>query len=274
MKEWQISYDGSGSVSDFLFKVETLCERTQCSYRHLEANFHVLLNGKAADWFWLFTKQNRNAKYHKLKNALIKEFGSLESDHDVILKISLRKQNYKESNDDFHSSIISMNSRLKNPIPEKSLIEIIKKNVNNNLKFIMFSSQPQTLDDLLDIARKGEDVLRESKIHSLYPNRLQIEGSEVSDTEVDPQLDALHMSKRFSKPDYSRIMCWNFLNLGHSYIYCPSEVRNIFCYKCGYKSVTTPNCPNKHQGNLKSNEINTGISRATHPNPVMDRKST
>lgn len=279
LKEWQISYDGNGSVSDFLFKVETLCERTRCPYGHLEANFHVLLSGKAADWFWLFTKQNRNARYPELKRALTKEFGNLESDSDVILKISLRKQNYKETYDDFHSTIISMNSRLRNPIPERSLIDIIKRNVNANLKIIMFSSQPQTLDDLRDIARKGEEVLRDSKIHPMYSSRhineLQIEKTETSDSEIlDPQIEALQMPKRSLKSDYSRIMCWNCLILGHSYIYCPEEARNVFCYKCGFKGVTTPNCPNKHQGNLKCNEMDTGLSRSAHQNPVADKKLT
>ncbi|KAI8119349.1 hypothetical protein CVS40_9139 [Lucilia cuprina] len=96
LEKWKISYDGSGSVSDFLFKVETLCGRSRCSDEHLLSNFHVLLDGKAEQWYWLFTKQNRNVTYPLLRQALTKEFGHLESDHDIILKISLRKQQFKD----------------------------------------------------------------------------------------------------------------------------------------------------------------------------------
>lgn len=237
------------------------------------ANFHVLLSGKAENWFWLFTKQNPNARYPELKYALTKEFGSREGDHDIILKISLRKQSYKESYDDFHSSVITMNSRLIDPIPERSLIEIIKRNVNQNLKFMMFNSQPRTLDDLRDMARRAEEVLRDAKVHPLYSsarqvNEIQVEADEVPENEInDPQVEALQLSKRYSKPDYSKIQCWNCLAYGHSYIYCNDEARNVFCYKCGFKGVVTPNCPNKHQGNSKSHGMNTGSSHGNYQSP-------
>lgn len=273
VKEWKISYDGTSPVSDFLFKIETLCERTNCSYDQLMASFHVLLSGKAENWFWLFTKQNRNASYPELKFALTKEFGSLESDHDIILKISSRKQTLKESYDDFHSSVITMNSRLTDPMAERSLIEIMKRNVNANLKVLLFNSQPRTLNDLRDMARKGEEVLRESKLHLVYSsakqvNELHREEDDVSDNEIDdPQVEALQLPKRYSKPDYSKIQCWNCSDYGHSYIYCMDEARNVFCYKCGLKGVLTPNCPNKHQGNLRNREMSTGSSRANYQKP-------
>ena len=100
LEKWKISYDGIGSVSDFIFKVETLCSRTKCSDEHLLSNFHVLLEGKAERWYWLFTRQTRNVTYPLLRHALTKEFGHLESDHDILLKMSNRKQQHKESYDD------------------------------------------------------------------------------------------------------------------------------------------------------------------------------
>lgn len=272
LKEWNIIYDGTSPISDFIFKVETLWERSRCSEDHLLANFHVLLSGKVQDWFWLFTKQNRNARFSQLKMALTKEYGNLESDHDIILKISLRKQTQKESYNDFHSAITAMNARLSSPIPEGSLIDIMKKNVNDSLKFMMFNSQPRTLDDLRDMARKAEEVLRDSKSYPFHTSHrhiseIQIEADENSDSELnDPQVEALQFSKRFSKPDYSRIQCWNCSAFGHSYIYCSDRVRNVFCYKCGFKGVVTMDCPNKHQGNSKGSEVNTGTSRLNHQN--------
>lgn len=161
LKDWKISYDGTTPVSD------TLCERTGCSHDHQLANFHVLLCGKAETFYWSFTQRNAETPtYPLLKYALTKEFGKLENDYDIILKISMRKQNAKESYDDFHSAIVSMNTRLKEPIAERSLIDIVKRNMNVNLKFMLFNSQPRTLDEVRDLARKGgEDFTR----HQIRP---------------------------------------------------------------------------------------------------------
>ena len=51
LEQWKVSFDGLGSVSDFLFKVETLSSRSKCSDEHLFSNFHVLLEGKAESWY-------------------------------------------------------------------------------------------------------------------------------------------------------------------------------------------------------------------------------
>lgn len=118
MEKWKISFDGRDSVSDLIFKVETLTKRTRCSDEHLISNFHVLLDGKAEQWYWLFTKQNIIVTYPLLRHALTKQFGHMKTDHELILEISLRKQLLKESYDVFHTAIVSINMRLQNPLPD------------------------------------------------------------------------------------------------------------------------------------------------------------
>ncbi|KAI8116854.1 hypothetical protein CVS40_11144 [Lucilia cuprina] len=276
LEKWKICYDGTGSVSDFLFKVETLSRRTRCSDEHLLSNFHVLLEGKAEQWYWLFMKQNHNVTYSVIRYALTKEFGYLESEHDILLKISLRKQLHKESYDDFHTAIVSMNSRLQSPLPDSTVIDIIKRNLQANFRFLLFSSESKTLNDFRDIAQKAEKVLRDNK--TFAPNSMplrnvnEIEASEsdVDESDIsDPQLDALQMSKRSSKYDYSNIKCWNCLSYGHSYIYCDKAIIDQFCFKCGQKGVLTPTCPNRHmvQGNKTMGEMATGDFRPSRKTP-------
>lgn len=273
LEKWKISFDGSGSVSDFLFKVETLRMRSKCSDEHLLSNFHVLLEGKAEKWYWLFSKQNRDITFDLLRHAITKEFGHLESEYEILLKLSSRKQQYKESYDDYHTYIVSQNLRLKNPLPDSSLIDILKKNLNSNMRFLLFSSEPKSLNDFRDSARKAEKVLRDNKSQTpiTFQNRniSEIGISFDEADESDPQLEALQISKRRNKFDYSNIQCWNCMSYGHSYIYCSQEIKQPFCFKCGQKGVLTPKCQNKHQyqGNQNVGDMATGDSRPSHHTP-------
>lgn len=52
IEKWKISFNGTGNVSDFLFKIETLQVRSYCSDEHLMNNFQILLTGKAETWYW------------------------------------------------------------------------------------------------------------------------------------------------------------------------------------------------------------------------------
>lgn len=269
LKDWKVNFDGTGSVSDFLFKLETLSQRNQCNTDFLLSNFQIFLSGKAETWYWLFVKQNKDYTYPYLCYAITKEFGNLESDHEVLMRISLRKQHAKESYDEFHASLVGMNLRMQDPITERSLIKIIKSNVNPSLKMMLFASEPKTLEDLRDVARKAERLIRENKSQtgisgpSKHINEIDIasEKEDNSDLDIDPQVEAFSLPRSSHKADYSKIKCWNCLNFGHSYIYCPDEKRNVFCFKCGQPGVVTTKCPNSHLGNYNRNEKATGDSR-------------
>lgn len=263
-KEWKVIFDGVGCVSDFLFKIDTLCLRNKCSHQQLLDNFHIFLSGRAETWYWFFIKQNPTANYPFLKFSITKEFGTLEKDHDVVIRMSLKKQGPRESYDEFHSAIVAMNSRLGNPMTDTQLIDILKKNLNPGLRYILFNSNHTNLEDFREAARKAEKLLWENKNqYPLLPSQRHVneikldEGINKSDN--DPQIEALQLKR---KTDYSRILCWNCTSYGHSYIYCPEEKRNLFCFKCGEKGVTTPKCPNKHMENSKPSEFTIGDTRS------------
>ena len=234
-------------------------------------NFQIFLSGKAEKWYWEFIKRERHVNYSILKHSITKVFGNLETDHEVLMKISARKQFAKESFDDFYSAIISMNLRMGEPICDRTLIDILKRNSSTNLKLMLFNADAQTVFELRDYARKAEKVLQESKIQfpplssSKHVNEIEThpQGEAFEEEiEFDPQIEALNLPKRFSKPDYSKIKCWNCLSFGHSYIYCPEETRHVFCYKCGNRGVVTVKCSNPHVGNRKRSEMATGDSRS------------
>lgn len=191
-KDRNIKYDGTGRISDFLFKIETLRTRSNCTEEQLMDNFYMFLSGKAEDWLWLFIKQNPNARYPLLKYSITKQFGTLENDHDVVLKISLRKQGIRESYDDFHTAIVTMNSRLSEPFVET--------------KLMLFNSELTSLEAFRQTARKAEKLLLDNRNQTPFNSHRQTSEIDLpEDNSLDnPQVEAVRMN---NQRDYSRLTC-------------------------------------------------------------------
>lgn len=275
LEKWKINFDGSGNVDDFIFKLDTLVERTRCTHEQLESRFQIFLSGKAEKWYWEFVKRNNDPPYRLIKNGLLQEFAVVETDDQLLLQLNSRKQQPRESYDDFHTALLAISYKMKEPMSEERLVNIIKKNVSTELKFMLFNSETTDLHALREVARKAETIIKETKqthpiknlnrqVHELELESLQGDGL---GSEEDPQIEALQFSARAKKSDYSHIKCWNCLSFGHSYLYCPEDTRNLFCYKCGERGVATVRCKNPHPGNWKRNELATGDTRSPQSPP-------
>lgn len=76
IKDWGLKYDGSSKsipIERFLFRVETLQKRHEISQEDLCANFHVLLDGTAQEWFWLYMEEHSGDEvggFENLRDAL------------------------------------------------------------------------------------------------------------------------------------------------------------------------------------------------------------
>lgn len=277
LEKWKVHFDGTGSVTDFLFKIDTLIDRTRCTFEQLEANFQIFLGGKAEQWYWKFVKSNNDPPYSLIKRGILKEFATFESDDDLLMQINSRKQNRKENYEDFHSAILALNSKMTESLSENRLVRILRKNVIPELKLMLVNSDAKDLHTLREVAKNLEEILKENK--GTHPTKFvsrtvnELDAASTSDEELDfendPQIEALQFSQRSFKPDYSRIKCWNCLSMGHSYIYCPEETRALFCYKCGERNVATTKCPNPHLGNRRRSEKATGDSRSQIQTPSL-----
>lgn len=254
--KWNISYDGTENVHDFLFKVKTLQKRYDYPLEQVIASFHVLVKGKAETWFWFYLRQKPNTTFAQLEKALIKEFGKLENDCDKIIRMLERRQQPKESFDDFYTVLVTMNSRLDTPMDDDKLIELIKNNSKEALGNLLFGTENFNLDHLRDSARKAEKYLlrqQSNKIQTaVKPKVGELEFSDqIEDQEQDLDVSALNFNDKRNKRviDTSKFKCWNCDQTGHSFYECPSDKRSLFCFRCGEKNVTTPKCPKKHSEN-------------------------
>lgn len=255
--KWNIFYDGTGDIHTFLFKVDTLRSRYNYTVDQVVASFHLFLKGKAETWFWFYLKQKPNTTYEQLSEAIIKEFDTVESDCDKIVKMVERRQLPKESFDDFFTELVNMNTRLSTPMTSQKMIELIKNNAKDSLGSLLFSCDIFSLDHLRETARKAEKYLgRQSHLRQQKRFVAEVDfNNDQNEAENEEELAAINY-KRFQDRkfhDTSKFKCWNCDQQGHSFYDCPSDKRTLFCFRCGEKNVTTPQCK-KHLGNRQMNE--------------------
>lgn len=258
--KWKISYDGTTDVDDFLFKVDSLKNQWNCPADQVVASFHTFLKGKAETWFWSYLKQHPNTTYDILKLAITKQFGKIENDCDKIVKMIERRQTPKESFDDFFTDMLAMNVRLSQPMSDTKMIDLIKNNTKESLGSLLFTTDVFSLDHLRDSARKAEKyVTRQQQVRTQKKLVSEIEIPEMVEELVEEEGEIAafryqgQQNRERKEIDTRHFKCWNCDQVGHSFYDCPSETRNLFCFRCGEKNITTVQCK-KHQKNKSSNE--------------------
>ncbi|XP_075151748.1 uncharacterized protein LOC142225820 [Haematobia irritans] len=267
LEKWGIHFDATNksvSVEDFIFRVETLREDTNYPWPSLLKGFHRLLSGSAYEWFWNFRRQNPNCTWDDLKCNLKRKFQRFESDFEIQRRIMERRQHYGESADTFLNEIVSLNNQMRVSIPENELVKMVKDNLKDGLSQLIFPMYIMDMNHLLDECRRAERNLSKRNLsRQMNPqqhrrvNELEYSTDYFYDAPQpqqregmtqDFQLEALKMNSPPNKP----IVCWNCKRPGHTFIDCDSNERSLFCYRCGFENVISPNCPRCTGNNTKS----------------------
>lgn len=264
LDRWNIKYDGTDNVSDFLFKVDRLQSSSSYTDEQVTANFHTLLSGRPNKWFWGFLRRNPTAKLSEVKEAMTKEFGRLESDVEIYMRLLTRKQGFKESFDDFYNSIVGLNDRLKEPFDSRKLMDVIRNNAKDKIGEILLSAEVKNLEQLRNKAREAERFLAKRTSSQRTVHEIEVNGDQSDLDQEGEEVAAIFPSR---KPvSTSSYICWNCDQKGHAYHFCPSHIRNLFCFLCGAKGVNTVEC-GKHSGNSTRDERKSGEIRSLKNKP-------
>lgn len=267
---WKISFDGTPAtmpVEDFVFRLEVLMESDNVSEDYLARHFHRLVTGKADRWFWQLRRRFMRPDWPTIRTALYNQYRGLTTDRNITRDMLNKRQGYKESFDDYFTDILSMNSRLNNPLPDDELIDIMRQNVNTKISSLIFNDQFYSLDEFRNVC-----MLAEIHPSNAYPPPRNIHELEQNITENQNEL-----LEAYEKPvaqvktptnNKSTWKCWNCDHLGHGFRECLSQFRGIFCFSCGYKGVIKAHCPRCMQGNLMQPAKSTGDSRHPMMNPA------
>ena len=197
LHKWQIKFDGTGkdmSIDSFIFRVERLAEQHGVNHEKLLADFHCLLSGTAARWYWQLLEDNKNnpsLDYVDVKKAMISHFKSSQTDVEII------KEQPGESFEDYYTAMHNLSFGLQKKLSERELVDIIKGNLKGQLATMLFSCTIFTLADLKRECLRAEKVLRDSKPKQKQVNELSTD-FDISDFEIsfsNLSIDAMNTSQ-------------------------------------------------------------------------------
>ncbi|KAI8116720.1 hypothetical protein CVS40_11276 [Lucilia cuprina] len=128
IQNWNLKFDGSSnglSVDEFLYRIRSLtADNFNNDFSLICKNLHILLSGKARDWYWRYHKQVDNIQWEEFCAAIKYQYKDFKSNFDLREELRNRKMKSSESFDTFFEAISVIIDRLDRPIPESELIEI------------------------------------------------------------------------------------------------------------------------------------------------------
>lgn len=243
INNWHVNFKGSLGevpVEDFIYRVRTLTNL------HLGGDFdllcrhsHILFEGKARQWFWRFHRQMKGSfNWFDLCEALKRQFRDTATDNDIKDDMRRRRQRINENFEEYLEVLMNMNDRLHTPITDQEFVEIVTRNLRNELRYELLHVNIPNIAVLRSEVRKHEKFNEEVKV---WPGRgsfgVRKQVSEV-DVEVQHELEEdLEVLKA------TEMRCWNCETVGHRYQECLAP-RRIFCYGCGKVDTYKPHCVN------------------------------
>lgn len=246
IQNWHIKFDGSAnglSVEEFLYRVRSLTrENFNNDFNLICKNLHMLLTGKARDWFWRYHKQVDSVQWSEFCSALRYQYKDFRSSFDIREEIRNRKMKSGESFESFYESVCSILDRLETPMAESELVEILVRNLRADIRHELLYVPIYSIAHLRKLVQMRENLLGEDfyRRGSAQRNHAPLNIRKVADiaTQDDMpnefQVDAMRQSQ-------ISVKCWNCDDIGHFWEDCLKD-RTIFCYGCGAKNVYKPQC--------------------------------
>lgn len=247
MTNWKLKFTGSSSglsVENFIYRVKALTIQTlQGDFELLCRNASSLFEGKAADWFWRYHRSVPSVSWTELCKALRQQYADSRTDIDIRELVRDRKQNRGESFDSFYEAVVDLTDRLKEPLSESMLVQILRRNLLPDIQHEILNLKINSLQELRDVCRKREIFMQEIRRKHSVPFTKPFLGSKRVSELVDVEDDVMTEGLESMNDEVSALSltCWNCNQMGHRYQDCLSD-RTVFCYGCGAPNMYKPNC--------------------------------
>lgn len=260
IRDWGLKYDGNAKsipAERFLFRVETLRKRHRISSEELYANFHLLVSGAAQEWFWLHMEESADAEgdvFGQLREALVEHFRKAECDEEIRQAMNERKQDNRESFDNFYAYVRGLAMTMKTQMPKLSLVNLIRKNLKAKVKNLIFGCQITTLAELKSECRRAEKHFEEYE--RKFSKRTEVDeiglplGEEHTNVTGAPIVEAF---ERRGRGDKTKDNAGRPADAGtrrkHTEQGCDSQFHDLRCYKCDQVGARLTICEKCEGGN-------------------------
>lgn len=271
MSRWKITFDGGRNgltVEDFVFRIENMARGGRLPLTELYDNLHLLLAYKSATWYWTFRRANPDAGSSLLRSRLLHYFRGQDTDYDVRKELDSRRQGPRETFSDYCLQMVSIAARMVSPMPERELVETIRRNMASYLQRMLFRQYTGSVDDLTDLCREAELLMSRQRLSvqnndqrravnevfndevwdpSMYP---EVGPGQQQQPYIDPRasegdveaVQFVNRSGRVVPMDPSLWVCWNCKDIGHGQMDCGIPNRGNYCLGCGSEGVLKPAC--------------------------------
>lgn len=157
---WHLKFSGlpdSISVDEFIYRINNLTSI------HLNSDFELLakhapslFEGKAEKWFWRYVRQADNIAWFDICEALRHQFNDTTPDFDIKDGMRRRKQTPTESFDDFLDAVLHIGDKLRVPIDEAELVEIVLRKLRTDLRYELLHLNISDINTLRKEIRKHD----------------------------------------------------------------------------------------------------------------------
>lgn len=254
IQNWNLKFDGSSNglqVEEFLYRVKSLTLDTfNGDFTIICRNLHILLTGKARDWYWRYHKQVKSVNWKDFCEALRCHYRECKSSFDIREEVRNRKQKPGETFDSFFDAISAIMDRLPTPMSDSELIEILARNLRTDIRQDLLYVPIHSIAHLRKLVQMREHFLNDESVkktlsarnqNSNIPRRYISElDSNSNETEIE-NIEELACAIEAIRGKEVVTKCWNCEEVGHHWENCLKD-RTIFCYGCGIKNVYKPNC--------------------------------
>lgn len=196
------------------------------------------------EWYWQFSDEYPDSNLHHLKAEFLRVFKPTETDMSLISTMYTRRQG-KDTFDKFYNDIVEKNFTLKEPLNDEQIIEILRTNMDDEVRQRIFTLETSDRILFYHKARKAyEDVCqsREKRKFVGFGNRKinEIDFEEL----LSPEIEEISAKLKSWKLKRNTLQCFNCKSEDHLLARCPEEITRFFCFRCGLEGYASPKCPN------------------------------
>ncbi|KAM8702310.1 hypothetical protein ACLKA7_004974 [Drosophila subpalustris] len=253
IQNWGVKFDGAPkgqTVQEFLYRVKSLTEDClQGDFSIICKNLHVLLVGKARDWYWRFRIEHSEFGWSEFCEAIRSHYQDNKDDDLILEEIRSRKQRDGETFGSLYDNVITLVSRMAIPLEEYRLIQQLKRNLEPELRQALLYIQVHSVAHLRQLVQQRENLLGEDDFKRYLKGgnafkpffKRAVAAVDLNSTE-QPEEEAVSDSVAAIQHSNRVITCWNCDEQGHTWDMCLRD-RHIFCYGCRAKNIYKPQCP-------------------------------